>query len=145
MEKIFHARWWDYSKRKFNINGRICLETLIPFGIMGCFILYVSNPFILSSLNKIPNIALHIIAITLFIIYISDNIISGKIISNLKEISTNVRDNTEELSQKVKNIISKESILHRRVINAFPNIQSKVNLREWITKQEEKIKKKINK
>ena len=31
MEKIFKARWWDYSYRKFNINGRICLETLIPF------------------------------------------------------------------------------------------------------------------
>ena len=25
MEKLFHARWWDYSKRKFNINGRVCL------------------------------------------------------------------------------------------------------------------------
>ena len=25
MEKIFNARWWDYSKRKFNINGRVCL------------------------------------------------------------------------------------------------------------------------
>ena len=30
MEKFFKARWWDYSKRKFNINGRICLETIIP-------------------------------------------------------------------------------------------------------------------
>ena len=25
MEKIFHARWWDYSHMKFNVNGRICL------------------------------------------------------------------------------------------------------------------------
>lgn len=31
MEKLFKVRWWDYSKRKFNINGRICLETMIPF------------------------------------------------------------------------------------------------------------------
>lgn len=30
MEKLFHARWWDYSRRKYNINGRVCLETLIP-------------------------------------------------------------------------------------------------------------------
>ena len=48
MEKIFHARWWDYSKRKFNINGRICLETLLPFGIMGCLILYIVNPAFLN-------------------------------------------------------------------------------------------------
>jgi len=30
MEKLFKARWWDYSKKKYNINGRICLETIIP-------------------------------------------------------------------------------------------------------------------
>ena len=33
MEKIYHARWWDYSSKKFNINGRICLSNLIAFGI----------------------------------------------------------------------------------------------------------------
>ena len=29
MEKIFNARWWDYSDRKLNINGRICLENSV--------------------------------------------------------------------------------------------------------------------
>ncbi|HHY52695.1 MAG TPA: putative ABC transporter permease, partial [Clostridiales bacterium] len=23
MEKLFHARWWDYSHKKWNINGRV--------------------------------------------------------------------------------------------------------------------------
>ena len=31
MEKLFHARWWDYSKRKFNIGGRVCLIGAIVF------------------------------------------------------------------------------------------------------------------
>lgn len=142
MEKSFHARWWDYSNKKFNINGRICLETLIPFGIMGCIIMYVTNPIILNLLNKIPDIALHIVSIILFVCYIVDNIVSSKIISNLKEMSANVKDNTEEISQKVKNIISKKSVLHRRLVEAFPDIKSKVNLKEWLSKQEERIKQK---
>jgi len=50
MEKIFHARWWDYSDNKFNINGRICLETLIPFGFLACFLVYIINPFIYNYL-----------------------------------------------------------------------------------------------
>ena len=45
MEKIFHARWWDYSQDKFNIHGRICLVTMIPFGLLGLLLLYVLNPF----------------------------------------------------------------------------------------------------
>lgn len=31
MEKIFKARWWDYSNRKFNINGRVCLNNAFFF------------------------------------------------------------------------------------------------------------------
>lgn len=139
MEKIFHARWWDYSKRKFNINGRICLETLLPFGIMGCLILYIVNPAFLNIYEKMPNIALHIICGILLAVYITDNIISGKIISNLKEISVSVKDNTEEISKKVKKIITQKSGLHRRLVEAFPNIKAKVNLKDWITKGEEKI------
>src|SRR5574344_283707 len=34
MEKVFHARWWDYSKAKFNINGRVKLINSIAFGIL---------------------------------------------------------------------------------------------------------------
>ena len=82
MEKLFHARWWDYSRRKYNINGRVCLETLIPFGILGLTIMYITNPFILSILEKVPQNVLNIIAIVLFIIFTIDGAISLKIVSN---------------------------------------------------------------
>ena len=77
MEKKFHARWWDYSSKKFNINGRICLETLIPFGILGVMIMYVTNPFLFKIYNLIPSTSMHIICIILFTIFIIDNIISS--------------------------------------------------------------------
>ena len=71
MEKIYKARWWDYSKRKFNINGRICLETIIPFGLLGCFIIYISNPFFINLINKMNKNTINIIAIVLLVIFIS--------------------------------------------------------------------------
>ncbi len=52
MEKRYHARWWDYSQRKFNLNGRVCLNTIIPFGILGLFISYVSNPFLIKNIES---------------------------------------------------------------------------------------------
>ena len=45
LECLFHTRWWDYSDRKFNLNGRICLETTIPFGLGGMIVMYIVNPF----------------------------------------------------------------------------------------------------
>ena len=70
MEKVFHARWWDYSSKKFNINGRICLETLIPFGLLGLVIMYITNPFLLEIYQSIPPIVIHILSGILFIIFI---------------------------------------------------------------------------
>lgn len=32
MEKLFAATWWDYSKEKFNIQGRICLKASLLWG-----------------------------------------------------------------------------------------------------------------
>ena len=61
MEKWFKARWWDYSQRKFNLNGRICLETLIPFGLAGTFIIYIANPFFLKYINMIPDMVMHVL------------------------------------------------------------------------------------
>ena len=34
-EMIFHVKWWDYSNRPFNINGRICVRILVLLGSFG--------------------------------------------------------------------------------------------------------------
>ena len=140
MEKIFKARWWDYSTRKFNINGRICLETLIPFGIAGCLIIYIINPFLLKYIAMVPDIVMYIIIGFLLVIYIVDMSVSFKIILNLKEMSKEFKDNTIEISEKVRKIITRKSHLHRRLINAFPNIKDSLHFYNW-----EEIKNKIEK
>ena len=76
MEKIFHLRWWDYSKDKFNINGRVCLRTVIPFGILGMMIMYITNPFFMDKLKMLSYINLSIIVYSIMLIFWSDFIIS---------------------------------------------------------------------
>ena len=123
MEKAFKARWWDYSQRKFNINGRICLGTIIPFGILGLFISYVSNPFLLGT------------------IFVVDNIVSGIVVRFLKKTEVSVskkEDNTEEITKQVREILDQKSALHRRLMNAYPKLQAvKIKFKE----EKEKIKK----
>lgn len=133
MEKIYHARWWDYSRRKYNINGRICLETMIPFGILGVLIMYFANPFFTGIYEKIPEIALTVICSFLVIVFLIDNIISSHIISTIKVEGIKAeKDNTKEITEKVKQILQSKSFLHKRLINAFPdvkNIRGKLKLK----------------
>ena len=51
MEKTFHARWWDYSHYKFNLNGRICLLNSVLFGFMGLGVIHFVYPQMLRFLN----------------------------------------------------------------------------------------------
>lgn len=104
MEKLFNARWWDYSSRKFNINGRICLETLLPFGIAGVITVSFTNPFFISLIEKIPSLILHIISIFLLVCISIDFIVSSVIVANLKttEADLSAEDDTEAISQYVR-------------------------------------------
>jgi len=140
LEKLFHARWWDYSNRKFNINGRICLDNLLIFGILGCFIIYVLNPFLINILNKMPDVLFNVITTLLAICYISDTIISSNVIINLKDITKNLKkDNTEEISVKVKKIIQSKFTLQKRLLKAFPNIKKSINFEELIENARRRI------
>ena len=149
MEKFFKARWWDYSKKKFNINGRVCLETIIPFGLLGCFILYVTDPFFTSVINKIPDNVINIMFYVLFILFWADFIISFFIISRLrktvKTVNKNeVSDNTEEITKKVKEILMGKTVLDRRLINAFPKISIE-KVKQKIKETTEQVKENVTK
>ena len=126
MEKLFKARWWDYSNKRFNINGRICLETMIPFGLGGVFIMYVVNPVIMYVLTSMPDILLTIFSIVIGILYTLDLCVSVKVISNLKMTARNIKkDSTIEITRKVKEILSNKNYIKRRLIKAFPKLKIK--------------------
>lgn len=46
MEKIFHTRWWDYSRKKYNIQGYICLGSSIAWGFFTLLLFKVLHPFV---------------------------------------------------------------------------------------------------
>ncbi len=161
MEKAFNARWWDYSNMRFNINGRICLETLVPFGIAGILVIYVFNPFLLSIIQGLQTNTLNIISIVIAIIFFTDLIISSKIIYNFKKTNKEVsqdktKDNTDEISEKVREILRNKSFLNRRLIDAFPNFttilkekskelkRKTAEVKEEFTNKANDVQKKIN-
>ncbi|MDD6323927.1 MAG: putative ABC transporter permease [Bacilli bacterium] len=123
MEKIFKARWWDYSNLPFNLNGRICLASSCTFGIGGLLVIKILNPLFINLIKSINKIFLIIIITILLVIIITDFVISCNIIQKLKLSAETIRkDYTEEISKKVKNILMEKSLWFKRLLKAFPNI-----------------------
>lgn len=125
LEKIFKTRWWDYSTYRFSINGRICLETMLPFGIGGIVIMYITNPIFLKFITQLPNWLLYSSSGVLFLSFVVDAILSYRILANLKDISTKFRtDNTEKITKKVKEEIQKRNKkLQKRILASFPKLE----------------------
>lgn len=150
MEKVFHARWWDYSNEKLNLNGRICIRTLIPFGILGIIVIYLINPVIFRFLNYIPLLVLHILSGTTFTIIIIDFIVSmhavSKVTKTAKKLSQeNPKDDTDQITKDVKKEL-KKTFTGNRLVNAFPDFKAfKIKIKETAIKSKEVIIQKAEK
>jgi len=66
MEKIFHHRWWDYSRMPLNIGGYVCLAFSIIWGLACVFLVDIVHPSIAFFVNHIPSLVTYI-AIPIFI------------------------------------------------------------------------------
>ena len=138
MEILFKTRWWDYSKNKFNLNGRICGKNCILFGLGGIAVIYIVQPILEKILTKIPNNIFIFISIIALIGYIFDTIFSLNGIKHFKKTLTTIdlkKDSTQEFTKAVKESISKNNkIFEKRLMNAFPNINIKklANIKEEI-------------
>ena len=135
-EKIFHNKWWDYSYRKDNINGRICLGNSIYFGLGILVVIYLLNPSLDGILQNIPNNIIMIFAAIFFVILLVDLVWSIIIAYNLKSRliiaeelkAAKLKFIPKLFEAKHKEILSKIKFNSNRLIKNYPNLAK--NLRK---------------
>ncbi len=148
LEKIFKLRWWDYSDKKFNIEGRICLRNSLLFGIGGVLVVKIVNPFLVKYLNMLSVFALEVLALVLLIAFVVDLTLSVFILVRL-EINVNKfnrMDATKEIKKEVKQSLEKYTALTIRLLNSFPslkypNVKNFENFKASLLKTKEELKK----
>lgn len=149
MEKLFHARWWDYSDRKFHINGRVCLAGAIVFGLFSVLLIKIVHPFIVWCIGRVPSILLIIIVSIFIVVYIADSIITilavAKFDRKLEELKRIFEEKRETVTktvgsykegaiERLKSYVP-EGVLykafsetlnrqHKRLIKSFPKMKS---------------------
>ncbi len=150
LEKIFKLRWWDYSEKKFNLNGRICLETGVLFGLGGVLIIEVFDPLIRMFLNIFPSIVIISIGIILIVTILADFCLSTYTIVKLKIDTSKYinEDATKVVKEEVRKSLRRYRYFYNRLLKAFP-LLSKNNsnisrIKEIIGKKMEKNNKKRN-
>lgn len=151
LEKIFHARYWDYSYFPLNINGRISVVSGAFFGIAILFLIKVLHPFTIVIMAKIPEhvrVALGVFFWALFLVdatltvigmcnlnrkckeiydAIDRNIEAGFDKMNNKKAYLNrfkIVRGSKTLVVKLKGINKKFVSMETRIIEAYPDFHS---------------------
>ena len=77
LETLFHAKWWDYEGYFLNINGRVCLEGLLVFGLAGVAFTYIISPLLDNLFSKIKMPLKKYIGIALLVLFAIDLVFSA--------------------------------------------------------------------
>lgn len=100
MEKLFNARWWDYSNKKFNIQGRICLTHTFYWGTCSCLFVFILEPimnlYIVGQVSESSRNILTYIFLTVFAFDLLDTVIHAL---GIRSISSTFMKLSEEISE----------------------------------------------
>lgn len=83
LETLFNTTWWDYSKSRFNIKGRVCLTNSLAFGVMSVALIFIILGFVQNNVERIPDNIRLIISIVLLVYYLADIFVTIKSMQNL--------------------------------------------------------------
>jgi uncharacterized membrane protein len=149
LEKLFHARWWDYSHRRFNIRGRISLAAAVVFGVMSVLMLKYVQPFLSLLTDMLSSSILAGLCALVFAAFIVDLVFTVRHIlvlnGRLSEIQAAINGFLEQATQRaeefkntllekfeesdfysdrIKNLCCQDKGRNERIVRAFPKLRS---------------------
>ena len=105
MEKLFQVRYWDYSHKKFNFQGQICLSSTIAWGVLSILLIYFLHPPIESFITeKIPKLPAIVLAVVLSVIFVCDFAVSFRDAWGLRRILEKMTAVKEEITELEKHL-----------------------------------------
>ena len=96
------TKWWDYSGYYLNLNGRICAEGLLVFGIGGLAIVYAIAPMIDDLVSRFNEKKVMAVCTVLMVLFLADVIYSQIHPNTGKGVTDIEARETQQLPDKMK-------------------------------------------
>lgn len=109
IDALFEVRYWDYSGKRFNYQGLICLSSSLGWGFMTIFMTQVIHKPIEQFVLGIPYRQLSYVTALLTIYIVADFTLSFKAALNLRYIllkMQRVREEMERMSRRLDVLIA---------------------------------------
>lgn len=141
-ELLLNAKWWDYSDKFLNINGRICLLYSFFWGLLGVYLIKVFHPKVDKMINyfkrKINLKVLKMLTVGTIIFIVVDCVISGIAVDLFlmrvaitKDLDIENKEQTKYRYETIYQDEKKANFINRywndeKMIKAYPNLTIKL-------------------
>jgi uncharacterized membrane protein len=149
LEKLFNARWWDYSKYRFNFQGRVSLIGAVVFGVLSVLLIRCIHPIAGGLIDQLPDWLQIVLSFVLFILVMLDLYVTVhhllQLNDRLKEIQTAINgylgqytkragdlkdsilnkfEESDFYNERIKALFGLNRIQNIRIFRAFPDLRS---------------------
>ena len=106
---LFHARWWDYRKKPFNLGGYICLEFSIYWGIGALLVVRILHPVVdRFTAGLLPQRWGWPLLALMYAVWLADSVVTvlivlgfNKHLAELDDLRTSMRMVSDDLSERI--------------------------------------------
>ena len=119
LEKLFHARWWDYTDLPLNLNGRTSVPTSIGFGLAAILVMKYLIPMAEDLYFLLPEILVIILPFILIGIHSSDLTLTVINLTNFQKELDEIEENFQErMTQRVDNFYKKKKSFNPKLLRS---------------------------
>ena len=121
LERVHHRRWWDYSGKKFNLDGYVCLQYSVLWGVLGAVSVRWGNDLLLRLCAVFQPLLFHIAVWVSMSIAALDQISAAVVVERyaakhprLEQLGQELGKGKSRLQQKIA------ASVERRIQKAYP-------------------------
>ena len=121
LERLHHRKWWDYSHKKFNLEGYVCLQYTVLWGFLGMASVLWTNDLLLGLCKLIPAWLLHPLVWVALVVAVLDQIGSAALVGHyaaahpvLEQLNQRLGERSDTLRRRIALYVEK------RIQRAYP-------------------------
>ena len=124
IERIYHERWWDYSNKRWNIDGYAHLLDSVLLGIAAAAMIKWVNPLLLKAFGMLPHTLVMIVLWVLAVALVLD-ILATLIAWYGKESNVKQWENVDKWFTKLTVSLSRRihTGVDKRIRRAYPDVK----------------------
>lgn len=128
MYKIFHVKYWDYSRFKYNLNGYISLQSSLCWGVFSIILVKIIHVPIAEAVGTINPYVTEILAVAMMSAFSIDTAISVREALDLKKLLVHLDESKEQIERLQKRL----EVISAVAIDDYHNMLKKAEEKESV-------------